>query len=168
MIFVTVGNATQPFTRLLEAVDELAGKELFGSERVLIQSGNNADFHSSRCEVKPFVSIDEFNRLMKDSELIICHGGCGTQLHAIRVGKVPVVMPRREKYREHVNDHQLQLVEALAAEKKVIPVYEPDDLPAAIAEARKLNERGFTLTPTPMLSLVAQAIEELAHTDSLN
>jgi beta-1,4-N-acetylglucosaminyltransferase len=163
VIFVTVGNATQRFARLLEAVDDLAEKGMFGAEPVLIQSGNNPDFHSSRCEVKPFISMDEFNSLISRAELIISHGGCGTQLHAIRLGKVPVVMPRREKYREHVNDHQLQLVEALAAEKKVIPAYEAHHLPAAIAEARELNERGFTLSPTPMLSLVAQAIEELGR-----
>jgi UDP-N-acetylglucosamine transferase subunit ALG13 len=104
--------------------------------------------------------MDEFERLMESASLIICHGGC-TQLNAVRLGKIPVVMPRREKYREHVNDHQLQLVRALAAENKIVPAYEPEDLLTSIAEARRLNEHPVAMTASPMISLVAQAIEEL-------
>ncbi len=161
MILVTVGNATQGFSRLLQAVDDLAASGAFTDEHVIVQSGNNPDFQARHCEVKPFVSMDEFGNLMENASLIICHGGCGTQLHAIRLGKIPVVMPRREKYSEHVNDHQLQLVEALAAENKIVPAYEPDDLAQAIIEARHLNKTPLVSQTSPMLSLVAQAIEEL-------
>ena len=160
MVFVTVGNATQQFSRLLDAVDRATEAGAFGSEKVLIQAGHNPEFQSDCCEVQPFISMDEFERLMETASLIICHGGC-TQLNAIRLGKVPVVMPRREKYREHVNDHQLQLVEALAAESRIVPAYEPDDLIHAIAEAKRLNEHPVEIPSSPMLSLVAQAIKEL-------
>ena len=160
MVFVTVGNATQGFRRLLEAVDGLAGDGGF-EDRVFIQSGHNPDFQARHCDVASFVSMDDFNRLMEDADLIICHGGC-TQLQAIRLGKVPVVMPRREKYGEHVNDHQVQLVEALAAENKIVPAYEPADLARAVVEARRLNKTPLVAQASPMLSLVAQAIEELA------
>jgi UDP-N-acetylglucosamine transferase subunit ALG13 len=160
MVFVTVGNATQGFGRLLDAIDRIAGAGLFGPEPVLIQSGHNPGFQSSRCEVKPFISMDEFNEAMEAASLIICHGGC-TQLHAIRLGKVPVVMPRRKKYSEHVNDHQVQLVEALASQGKIVPAYETGDLEAAITRARELNENPVVPVPSPMLSLVAQAIDEL-------
>ena len=161
MVFVTVGNATQGFRRLLDAVDDLAGKDFFEEERVVIQSGHNADFQARHCDVTPFVSMDDFNQMMENASLIICHGGC-TQLQAIRLGKIPVVMPRREKYGEHVNDHQMQLVDALAAERKIVPAYEPDDLAQAIIEARHLNKTPLIAQASPMLSLVAQAIKELA------
>ena len=160
MVFVTVGNATQQFSRLLDAVGRAAEAGTFGSEKVLIQAGHNPEFRSDGCEVQPFISMDEFERLMESASLIICHGGC-TQLNAIRLGKVPVVMPRREKYHEHVNDHQLQLVEALAAESRIVPAYEPGDLIPAIEEARRLNEQPVEIPSSPMISLVAQAIKEL-------
>lgn len=159
MVFVTVGNATQGFRRLLDAVDDLARRDFF-EDRVFIQSGHNADFQALHCDATPFVSMDDFNQMMENASLIICHGGC-TQLQAIRLGKVPVVMPRREKYGEHVNDHQMQLVEALAAERKIVPVHEPDDLVQAIIEARQRNKTPLISQASPMLSLVAQAIEEL-------
>ena len=162
MVFVTVGNATQQFRRLLDAIDLAAESGSFVSDPVFIQSGHNPDFQSRRCEVKQFVSMDEFENLMAEANLIICHGGC-TQLHAIRLGKVPVVMPRRKKYREHVNDHQLELVSALASERKIVPAYEVEDLAAAIAEARRLNRQPIPVSQSPMISLVAQAIDELAR-----
>ena len=164
MVFVTVGNATQQFSRLLDEVNRMAEGGSFGSEPVFIQSGHNPEFRSNRCEVQEFISMDEFERRMESADLIICHGGC-TQLNAVRLGKVPVVMPRREKYREHVNDHQLQLVRALAAEQKIVPAYEPEDLSGAIAEARRLNEHPVAMISSPMISLVAQAIKELTRQD---
>lgn len=161
MIFVTVGNATQGFRRLLDAVDSLARSGFFEREPLLLQTGNNRSFHSELCQYKPFLDTDEFQRWIEKADLVIAHGGCGTLSHAIRYEKVPVVMPRRKQYGEHVNDHQMQLVQALASEGRIVPAYEPEDLPAAITEARRRNAQPVAAAPARMLELVAQAIEEL-------
>ena len=97
---------------------------------------------------------------MQDDALIICHGG-STVLGAIRLGKVPVVMPRMTKYHEHVNDHQVQFVRALAAEGWLIPAYEPEDLPGAIAEGLTGGRTPMALPASQMCEFVAKAIEEL-------
>jgi UDP-N-acetylglucosamine transferase subunit ALG13 len=159
VIFVTVGNATQGFRRLISAVDALAGDGLWVGEPVFIQTGHTADVKLQHCEYKPFLSMDEFQRWMEKADLIICHGGC-TQLQAIRLGRVPVVMPRRKKYGEHVNDHQLQLVEVLATDGRIVPAYEPEDLPHAIIEARKRNAQRTPPPSSLMLTLVGEAIEQ--------
>ena len=161
MILVTVGNATQGFRRLLEPIDDLAKEGFFNPVRVFMQTGHIRDFKPIHCEYKDFLEMDEFLEFIENSDLIICHGGCGTLLHALRIGKVPVAMPRRKRYGEHVNDHQVQLVNALASEYRVVPAYEPEDLPKAIAEARLRNRQPVPPPPSRMLSLVAQAIEEL-------
>ena len=41
-MFVTVGNATQGFARLLQAVDAAAGEGFFEGEPVLIQTGKQS------------------------------------------------------------------------------------------------------------------------------
>lgn len=163
MVFVTIGNATQGFPRLLNAIDEFAGAGGFGDEEVIVQSGHTADFQPQHCIARPFINMDEFDRLMEDASLIICHGGC-TQLQAVRLGKVPVVMPRRKKYGEHVNDHQVQLVEALRDEGMIVPALEIADLGRAVAEARLRNTHKGLLPTSPMVSLVAQAVKELMAT----
>ena len=77
MIFVTVGNATQPFPRLTTAVDQLVGEGVFGSEPVFIQTGSDAVFRSERCEHRPFLSEAEFQSLIRECRLVICHAGAG-------------------------------------------------------------------------------------------
>jgi UDP-N-acetylglucosamine transferase subunit ALG13 len=161
VIFVTVGNATQRFPRLLQAIDELSGSGFFDSQKVFVQTGHNADVRLRHCEQQAFLAIDEFERRMQNAEIIICHGGCGTLLYAARSGKTPVVMPRRKKYGEHVNDHQLQLVNELAAQGRVVPAYEPADLAAAVLEARERHAHSLPWQPPQMIGLVAQAINEL-------
>lgn len=160
MVFVTVGNATQEFRRLLSAVDALAGEGFFQHDSVFIQTGHSRSFHSQHCICTSFLSTDEFVQRMENADLIICHGGC-TQLQAIRLGKTPVVMPRRKIYDEHVNDHQMQLVRALAQDGLIVPAYEPENLAAAINEARQKNAHRTLPPPSPMIPLVAEAIDQL-------
>src|SRR5262249_1703039 len=123
LVFVTVGNATQGFFRLLEVVDSLAGEGFFKGEAVLIQSGNSMDFRAIHCKQQAFLPPDLFAQLIWEAKIVVCHGGAGTLYHVFRAGKVPVVMPRRKKYGEHVED-QLELVKALARENRIIPAYE--------------------------------------------
>ena len=161
MIFVTVGNATQRFGRLLKAVDDLSEKGFFGTQMVFVQTGNNPDVSLSHCEHKAFLSIDEFEGQIQNADIVICHGGCGTLIYAARSGKTPVVMPRRKKYGEHVNDHQIQLVNELASQGSVVPAYEPEDLAGAILKAKERNAHSLSPHSPQMINLVAQAITEL-------
>jgi UDP-N-acetylglucosamine transferase subunit ALG13 len=167
VIFVTVGNATQGFGRLLNAVDRMAGEGAFGKEIVFIQSGNNPGFRTSHCKHEPFLDMANFETKIQEADLVISHAGAGTLFHVFQAGKLSVVMPRRKKYGEHVDDHQIELVEALAAEGRIIPAYEPEDLPNAIekafAENRRRKGSGVRSEEkkSPMLELVAKAIENL-------
>lgn len=165
MVFVTVGNASQGFRRLLDAIDHLAGSEVLAGEKVFVQSGHNSNFVPRHCEQKAFLSRDEFEAFLNNADFIICHGGCGTQLQAIRCGKIPVVMPRLKRYGEHVNDHQVQLVDALSREGLIIPAYEPDDLPRAISAVRQRTCLPRSPSPSPLLPLVAEAIEVLLNSE---
>jgi beta-1,4-N-acetylglucosaminyltransferase len=92
--FVTVGNATDGFRRLLDTVETLAGAGLLPMP-VVIQSGNNAGFTSRLGLVRPFLSMEDFEDYVRRARLVIAHAGAGTVLHALAAGKLPVVMPRR-------------------------------------------------------------------------
>jgi UDP-N-acetylglucosamine transferase subunit ALG13 len=138
VIFVTVGTLRQPFSRLLNAVEELASGGFFGDESVFIQTGHNPQFKSQRCECRNFTSIDEFKELMQKASIVISHAGQGTISHSLRGGKMPVIMPRRHKYKEHIDDHQLELASAMAEQRLIIPAYEVQELRSAIQQARAL------------------------------
>ena len=161
MVFVTVGNATQQFSRLLNAVDEAVGKGMFEDEQVLIQSGNNPDFQASHCQQEAFMEMSRFESLLKNSSLVISHGGAGTLLNVLQAGRVPVVMPRRQQYSEHVDDHQVELVRELAKFGRVVPAFEAADMPRSIREARCRNGQPSALGNSQLVTLVAQALKEL-------
>jgi UDP-N-acetylglucosamine transferase subunit ALG13 len=168
VIFATVGNATQGFGRLIHAVDAWVAKGLAEGRPVFIQTGHSRDVVPQYCDWRAFLPMDEFEWRLRSARLVICHGGCGTVLQAVRLGKLPVVMPRRKKYEEHVNDHQIQLVEALASEGYVVPAYEAEDLPEAIAAAAThRHDRSPGRSPAPMMRLVRDAIETIVGAQAI-
>jgi len=165
VIFLTVGNATAPFRRLLDAVDQLAGQGLFGNQDVIMQVGNNPDFHPTHAKAEPFLEMNEFVKKVQEADLVICHAGAGTLLHVLCAGKVPVVMPRRRQYGELVDDHQVELVQALASEGKVIPAFELDELEKAITIAQQLSGGSPATTRGRMPALLRHAITDLVKKD---
>lgn len=112
MIFVTVGTHEQPFNRLIEEVDRLK-KEGVITDEVFIQTGFST-YKPQYCSWKSIISYSEMEDHMADADIIITHGGPATFMGAIAKGKKPIVVPRQEKFGEHVNDHQLEFAEQVS------------------------------------------------------
>ncbi len=129
--FVTVGNATQPFRRMLDAVAAIA-REL--PQPVFVQSGSTP-FQAEGCAGAPFLAMDEFASRVAESTLLITHAGAGSVITAVRAGKVPVVVPRRMRFGEHVDDHQVEFARELAATGRIVVANEAAELLPAVREA---------------------------------
>jgi len=85
----------------------------------------------------------ELEAAIAASRYVICHAGSGLIAAALRAGRKPLVLARRTALGEHVDDHQSQLLERLAAANLIVPVeheIEPSDLEAARAPARPSPE----------------------------
>ena len=127
MIFVTVGTHEQPFDRLLEKVDSLKKVGVINDE-VVMQIGFS-NYIPSSCKYEKFFGHDEMEDYVKNARIIITHGGPSSFIMPLQVGKVPIVVPRREKYGEHVNDHQVDFVKQVTDRKKnIIVVDDINDL----------------------------------------
>ena len=105
MIYVTVGTNDQQFNRLVRCVDELKGKGII-IEDVIIQTGYS-DYIPENCEWKKLYSHDEMLRNVENARIVITHGGPSSIILPLRMGKIPIVVPRQKKYGEQVNDHQV-------------------------------------------------------------
>lgn len=154
--FVSVGNATQPFYRLLEAVRaNLAALP----QPVFVQYGSATNIFGDACAAVAFVDMEEFARRVAAAELLVLHAGAGSIIHAARAGKVPVVMPRQASLREHVDDHQLEFTHELARTQRIVVCEKASELPAAAAGALQLQRRLIDgPAESPMLRMVRQAI----------
>ena len=97
-IFITLGSQKFQFNRLLKAVDELCEKGTIDAEDVFAQIGYS-DYIPKN-----------FSYKMEKANIVITHGGTGAIIGAVKKGKKVIAVPRRAKYGEHVDDHQLQLI----------------------------------------------------------
>lgn len=154
--FVSVGNAKQPFGRLLDAVAAIAA-EL--PQPVVVQPGHN-EFACAGCEVHDFMGMAEFEEKMNAAELVIIHAGAGSIIHALRKGKVPVVVPRRAEYAEHVDDHQLELAQHFAEIGRVVVVKDIARLAEGARQAQAMqHELKSVSNANAAIDLVKAAID---------
>ena len=127
MIFVTVGTHEQPFNRLVKKIDDLVAEGTI-KEKVVIQTGFST-YKPVHCEGHKMMSFEEMQKTLKDARIVITHGGPSSFIEALQFGKVPIVVPRQEKYREHVNNHQVDFTELIEKRmNNIIPVYDIDQL----------------------------------------
>lgn len=127
MIFVTVGTHEQPFNRLIKKIDNLVANGDI-KEKVIVQTGFST-YIPKHCETHKMMSFEEMQAALRDARIVITHGGPSSFIEALQFGKVPIVVPRQEKFNEHVNNHQVDFTKLIAKRmNNIIPVYDIDDL----------------------------------------
>lgn len=123
MIFVTVGTHEQPFDRLIRWVDELKRIGVI-QEEVVLQTGYS-QYEPMHCQWSRFFPYETMLDYTAKARIVITHGGPASFILPLQMGKPPVVVPRRQDFGEHVNDHQLEFVQALAEHTgTILPVYD--------------------------------------------
>lgn len=142
MIFVTVGTHEQPFDRLVKAVDDLkADGTISADESVFIQTGFST-YEPKHCKWTELLPYKDMRRYIQEARIVITHGGPSSFLAPLQLGKIPIVMPRRVEYGEHVNDHQVEFVKDVAERfGNVIIVNNKTELAAAIADYNQLSAK---------------------------
>ena len=118
MIFVTVGTHEQPFNRLVEYMDEWAGQH---KEKVIIQTGFST-YEPRNCKWRKLFTFQEMQKGVEKARVVITHGGPSSFIMPLQIGKVPVVVPRKKEFEEHVNDHQVDFCHQVAERQKNIIV----------------------------------------------
>ena len=120
MIFVTVGTHEQPFNRLVENMDKWAAEH---DEAVVIQTGFST-YEPKNCEWSKLYPYQDMVKKVDEARIVITHGGPSSFIMPLRIGKVPIVVPRKKEFDEHVNDHQVAFSEAVAQRQGNIIVVE--------------------------------------------
>src|SRR5579883_2531447 len=128
-IFLTVGTSLDPFDRLLRMADELVAQGRLPGP-VVAQTGHGR-YAPRHMQAVPFLPAAEVERLVAAAGAVICHGGAGSIGTCLLLGRRPVVVPRRVQHGEIVNDHQLQLCRAMAAQGRIYVAEDPDGLALA-------------------------------------
>lgn len=137
MIFITVGTHEQGLDRLLIEMDKLIEENKIKDE-VFAQIGYSS-YKPRNYKYESLIGYDEMDDLVKQSDIVITHGGPGSIFHAIQHGKVPIVVPRNPKFNEHVDNHQILFAKRLEQNSKIISVYDIEFLKDVIKNYKSLS-----------------------------
>ena len=158
MIFVTLGTQDKSFKRLLKSID----KEIKNGtikDKVIVQAGHTK-YDSKNMEIFDLIDKDNFDKYIKECSLLITHGGVGSIITGLKNNKVVIAAPRLAKYDEHINDHQLQIIERFVESGYILPYYESDNLKEILKKAKKFKPNKYQSNTKSMIELITNYINE--------
>lgn len=158
MIFVTLGSQKFQFNRLLKELDKLIEEKKI-NEEVFAQIGYS-DYEPQHFEYKDFVDRDEFKEIMDKCDIVIAHGGTGAIITAVKKDKKVIAIPRLAKYGEHVDNHQIQLVDEFKELNLIYPVYDEKELGKAIEEIRNMQFEKYVSNTETIIDDIERFISE--------
>ncbi len=159
MIFVTLGTNDESFERLLKAIDKEIEKGII-KEKVIVQAGCTK-YTSKNMEIFDLISRDEFEKYIEECDLLITHGGVGSILTGINKGKKIIAVPRLSKYKEHGNDHQLQIVDNFSKRKYILAVKDLNKLGKTIEKAKSFKPQKFVSNTNNIINMIENYIDNL-------
>ncbi len=122
MIFVTIGTHSGQFDRLIRRIDEIAPKI---KEEIIIQRGFTKYIPKN---TKSFEFTDNMNKYYKEARIVIAQSATTLIEFILKYGKPVITVPREAKYKEHINDHQVEFAEYFAKKANVLMIRNMKDL----------------------------------------
>jgi UDP-N-acetylglucosamine transferase subunit ALG13 len=159
-VFVTVGTREEPFTRLIQAVEELVKKGVI-KDKVIIQAGHTK-YSSDHVEIFDFCPPEKIDELILNAKYVITQESAGIGTQCLKYGTKFFVMPRDYHYGELPvkSDMKEDLHYRLEELGYTKVVRGSDELEKAIADIHRLNS-GFAFNNNQAISILQNVMEEL-------
>lgn len=161
MIFITLGSQKFQFNRLLKAVDELIQNGTI-TDTVFAQIGYS-DYKPVHYHYIDFLDYDEFIKEIEKGNIIITHGGTGAIINAVKRKKKVIAIPRLAQYGEHVDNHQLQLINEFKELGLVCECLSVDKIGEALEKVMKTEYRAYQSNTQTIIDNIEKYIESLVR-----
>lgn len=159
MTLVILGTQDKSFDRLLRMVEkEIKNNNLKGE--VIVQAGQTK-FKSKYMEIFDLIPITKFNKLIKEADLVITHGGVGSIIQALKHNKKVIAVPRLARYKEHENDHQIQIVEEFTRNGYILSAKNAKELNKALEDVKKFEQKKYKSNNSKMVKLIENFIDNI-------
>lgn len=155
MILVTLGTQDQKFYRLLDALENSKVKD-----KIIVQAGGSSDYQSKKMEIFRFIDYKEMEKHIDEADLIITHGGTGSIIMPLQKGKKVIACARLEKYGEHINDHQKELVSVFAEEGYILEFIDGDDIDDLIKKSKSFKPKKYVSNTENFIRNLKSIIDE--------
>ncbi|MDQ0206992.1 PssE/Cps14G family polysaccharide biosynthesis glycosyltransferase [Alkalicoccobacillus murimartini] len=137
MIFIITGSQKFQFDRLLIKMDEISC-ELNLKTEIYAQTGYS-NYAPKNFKFKNFLNKNEFEKQIEKSEILITHGGTGSIMKGVKSKKKVIAIPRMKKYKEHVDNHQIEIIKEFDNLNLIYGLYEIENLKDALIDIKRVN-----------------------------
>ena len=154
MTFVVLGTWEMPFVRPLREIEQASIQGLL-PEPVIVQSGNT-QYASPRLELVPFFGREELERMYDQAAMIICQAGVGSIMLGLRKHKRIISIARLSRFDEHIDDHQLEILDLFSQIGAVLPWKGEGDLAEVLARVQSFVPVGYRFTQERISSTILE------------
>lgn len=154
MTLVTLGTQHQEFTRLLDYIEK---SDLKGE--IIVQAGYTK-YESKRMKIFDFISYDEMEKYIDKSDLVITHAGTGSIVMPLKKDKKVIACARLSKFGEHVDDHQVELVDVFYSEGYILKIDEDTSLDEVLKNIKDFKPKKFVSNTKRFIENLEQEINK--------
>lgn len=154
MTLVTLGTQHQEFTRLLDYIEK---SDLKGE--IIVQAGYTK-YESKKMKIFDFISYDEMEKYIDKCDLVITHAGTGSIVMPLKKGKKVIACARLSKFGEHVDDHQVELVDVFYSEGYILKIDEGTSLNEVLKNIKNFKPKKFVSNTKRFIENLEQEINK--------
>ena len=159
MILVMLGTQNNSFHRLLEKIEELIKNGVI-KDNVIVQAGYTK-FKYDDMQIFDLIPREKLEKYQNQADLIITHGGVGSIITSLKLGKKVIAIPRLHEYGEHVNNHQIEIVELFDNKGYIIGCMDLEKLEEALKKVKEFEPKKYELDNHKMLNIIDEFIEKI-------
>ena len=161
MILVLLGTFHIPFKRPLVALERLCASGKI-NEEVIVQNGHT-QFSSPHLKTFPFIDPALLDKFYDSARLIITHAGTGSIIKGLKKKKKVIAIARLHRLGEHIDDHQLEILNQFAGSNYILPWRENERLEEVLQRAESFrSEKGAQILGVAEVEALAEQFED-AH-----
>ena len=157
MILVLLGTQNNSFKRLLEEVQKNIDNGNI-KEKVIVQKGFTK-FESKDMEMYKELPSEKINKLIEQANIVITHGGVGSIISSITRGKKVIAVPRLKKYKEHVNDHQLDIINSFNDNGYIIGIHCVEELGEVLTKIKSFVPKKYIQNTGKVINIIENFID---------
>lgn len=151
LLFATVG-ATLPFERLVTLVEHARDAGLI-PETIVLQHGAGGRAISGVRSVAG-MAFAEVQDLLRRADVVVCHGGTGSLITAMRAHCRVVAIPREFERGEHYDNHQAEIVAAFEERGLLVSAGTDEEFAKALVAVRTRPPVAATTDPTALIEFL--------------
>jgi len=105
------------------------------------------------------IDRDEFSKLIEKCDILITHGGVGSILTGLKNNKKVIAAARLKEYKEHTNDHQLQIIDKFVKAGYILALDDFDKLDVVLKKVNKFKPNKYVSNTDNMVKLICDYID---------